>query len=68
MSESNDDVGMFDDIAARAEAYGRLLLQVAEIKDRKLRVEGLSMLSAVRRSIKTLPESTPALVKMSKGA
>jgi hypothetical protein len=52
-----DTSGDFSDdpVAARAEAYTRLLRQVAELADDELRKEATMMLKAIRTSFKTLP-------------
>lgn len=51
-----------DPIAARAESFFRGLLVINTIEDEALRKEGVMMLSAIRRSFKTLPSGELATV------
>lgn len=51
-----------DPIAARAESFFRGLLVINTIEDEALRKEGVMMLSAIRRSFKTLPSGELASV------
>lgn len=51
-----------DPIAARAESFFRGLLVINSIEDEALRKEGVMMLSAIRRSFKTLPAGELASV------
>lgn len=52
----------FDPVAARCNAFTKLIALVPHIKDEEARKEAIMMLKAVRRSFKTIPtadEVTP---------
>ena len=62
VTEAIIDEFPIDPIAARAESFFRGLLVINAIEDEALRKEGVMMLSAIRRSFKTLPSGELASV------
>lgn len=44
-----------DPVAARCEAFTKLVALASQLKDEELRKEAMMMLGAVRRSFRTLP-------------
>lgn len=62
VTEAIIDEFPIDPIAARAEAFFRGIIVLEQIQDEALRKEGAMMLSAIRRSFRTLPAGELASV------
>ena len=52
--DPDEPIDFEDKVAARAMAFTKLLIVVNGIKDKELRKEGLTMLSDIRRTFRTL--------------
>jgi hypothetical protein len=60
--DPDEPVDFEDKVAARVSSYTKLLALVVNIKDKELRKEGMLMLTAIRRSFRTLPTGELAAI------
>jgi hypothetical protein len=60
--DPDETVDFEDKVAARVQSYTKLLALVVGIKDKELRKEGMLMLTAIRRSFRTLPTGELAAI------